>query len=99
MMTSPTGTYDPPNRIPTTWPVNFWLIDANAPVLSPLMTTNVINLKSNIVKIKPELEAAIDTADGNLSTTTVLVIMDTYEAEALMRFSRFFLMRFCSCIL
>jgi hypothetical protein len=63
------------------------LIDANTPVLSPLLTTNVINLKPIIVKIEPELKAAIETVDDNLPTAAALVIMDPYEAEALMRFT------------
>jgi hypothetical protein len=63
------------------------LIDANTPVLSPLLATNVSNLKPSIVKIESELKAAIETADENLSITIALVIMDPYEAEALMRFT------------
>ena len=55
--------------------------------MSPPLTTNVSNLKPNIVRIEPELEAAIETADENLSTATTLIIMDPYEAEALMRFT------------
>jgi hypothetical protein len=54
------------------------LIDANTPVLSRLLTTNVNNLKPIIVKIEPELEAAKETADENLSTAATLVIMDSY---------------------
>jgi hypothetical protein len=86
MRTSPTCTSDPSDLLLSIWPVNFWLIDANTPVLSPLLTTNVNNLKPSIVKIEPELEAAIETVDENLSTATALVIMDPYEAENLMRF-------------
>jgi hypothetical protein len=36
---------------------------------------------------EPELEAAIETADENPSTKNALVIMNPYEAEALMRFT------------
>ncbi len=88
MRTSPTGTYAPSSDLlPSIRLVNFWLIDASTPVLSPLLTTNVSNLKPSIVKIEPELEAAIETTDENLSTAAALVIMDPYEVEALMRFT------------
>jgi hypothetical protein len=62
------------------------LINANTPVLSPLLATNVNNLKPSIVKIEPELEAATERDDENLPTTVALVIMDPYEADSLMRF-------------
>ena len=55
--------------------------------MSPLLTTNVNILKPNIVKIESEPETAAKIVDENLSTTTTLVIMNPYEAEALMRFS------------
>ncbi len=29
MRTTPAGTYDPPDLIPTVWPINFWLIYAS----------------------------------------------------------------------
>jgi hypothetical protein len=45
MRASPTGAYVPSDLLPSIWPVNFWLIDANTQVLSPLLTTNVNNLK------------------------------------------------------
>jgi hypothetical protein len=63
------------------------LIDANTPVLSPLLTTNVNNLKPNIDKIESEPETSAEIVDENLSTTTALVIMNPYETEALMRFT------------
>ena len=85
--TSPTCTYDPRDLIPSIWPINFWLIDASTPILPPLLTTNVSNLKPNIVKAELEFEVAIKTTDENLSITTALVIMNPYEAEALMRFT------------
>ena len=61
MRTSPTCTYDPLDLIPSTWPISFWLIDANTPVLSPLLTTNVGNLKPNIVRIESKPETNIET--------------------------------------
>ena len=85
MRTSPTFTYGPPDLIPSTWSINFWLIDSNTQVLSPLLTNNVSNLKPNIVKIESEPEVAIETAHENLSTKIALVIMNPYETEALMR--------------
>ncbi len=48
--TSSTGTYVPSDLLPSLWPVNFLLIDASTPVLSPLRTTNVNNLKPSIVE-------------------------------------------------
>jgi hypothetical protein len=81
MRTSPTCTYDPPDLIPSNWPINFWLIDANTPELSPLLTTNVSNLKPKIVKAELEPEVATETVDENLLTTFVLVIMKPYEAK------------------
>jgi hypothetical protein len=84
---SPTGIYDPPDLIPSTWPINFWLIDANTPALSLLLTTNMSNLKPNIVKIESEPKVAVETAYVNLSIATALVIMNPYEAEALIRFT------------
>ena len=89
MRTSPTGTYDPHDQIPSTWPINFWLIDANTPVLPPLLTTHVINLKPNIVRNESKPESALETANENISTTIALVIMNPYEAETLMRFNAF----------
>jgi hypothetical protein len=65
------------------------LIDANTPILSPLLTTNVNNLKPNNVKIESELDTAAKIVDEKLSTTSALVIMNPYEAEALMRFIAF----------
>jgi hypothetical protein len=85
MRTSPAGTYDPYDLLPSIWPINFWLIDAKTLVLSPLLTTNVSNFKPNIVKIKSKFEAAIEIVDETLSTTTALIIMNPYEAEAFMR--------------
>jgi hypothetical protein len=67
--------------------MNFWLIDANTPVLSPLLTANVSNLKPNIVKIESRPEAASKIVDENISTATALVIMNPCEVEALMRFT------------
>ena len=66
MRTSPTCTYDPPDILPSTWPINFWLIDENTPILSPLLITNVSNLKPNIARIESKHEEAIETIDENL---------------------------------
>ena len=57
--------------------------------MSPLLTTHVSNLKPNIVRVESKLEAAIETGDENLSTTTALVIMNPYEDEYLMRFTAY----------
>ena len=46
----------------------------------------MINLKPKIVKVESKPEATIEIADENLSTSTALVVMNPYEAEALMRF-------------
>ena len=50
------------------------------------MDTCVSNLKPNIVTINLEANAAIEIANKYLSATTAMVVMDPYEAEALMRF-------------
>ena len=89
MRASPTCTYDliMTDLIPSTWPIDFLLIDANTPVASPLLTTNVSNVNPNIVKVELEPEVAIETSDENLSTTTALVVMNPYEVEDFMRFT------------
>jgi hypothetical protein len=86
MRTSPIATYVPSDLLPSIWPMNSRLIDANTPVLSPLLTTNVSNLKPKIVKIEVEPETIVEIVDENLSSATALVIMNPYEAEAFMRF-------------
>jgi hypothetical protein len=63
------------------------LIDTNTHVLSPIITTNVGVLKPNIIPANLETNAAIETTNTYLSTTTSLVIMGPYESEALMRFT------------
>ena len=68
-------------------PLNFWLIDASTPVLSPLLTTNVNILKPSIAETKSKFEAAIETVNESLPTSVALVIMNPYEVEALMRFT------------
>ena len=85
--TLPIGAYDQPDLIPSTWSINFQLIDAATPVLSPLLTINVSKLKPSLVKAELEPKVAIETIDKNLSTTINLVIMNPYKAEALMRFT------------
>ncbi len=86
MRTTPTGTYDPPDLIPTVWPIIFGLIDASTPVLSPLLNTYASNLKPKVVTNELNPQVAIKVEDESLPTTA-LVIMDPYQAEALMRFS------------
>ena len=90
MRTSPTCTHDPPDLIPSAWVINYWLIDANTPVLSPLITTNVGVLKPRIGTTKLEVNATIEAADTFFSTTDAMVIMDPCEPEALMRFATSF---------
>ena len=87
MRTSPTGTYDPLDLIPSTWIINYCFIDTNTRVLSPIITTNVGVIKPNIVKTNLETNATIEAADTYLSTSTALVIMNAYEPKALMRFT------------
>ena len=87
MRTTPSGNYDPPDLIASTWVINVWLIDANTPVLSPMMSTNIWTLKPNIITTQLESDAAIEAADKYLSTAIAMVVMDPYEAEALMRFT------------
>jgi len=60
--------------------INYWLIDANTHVLSPLMNTSVNALKPNIVTTKLEANEAIKAANKHLSATTAMVVMDPYES-------------------
>jgi hypothetical protein len=79
MRMTPTGTYDPPDLIPTAWPINFWLIDASSPVLSPLLNTEASNLKPNVVTNELNSEVAIKVEDESLSTSPAFIIMDPYQ--------------------
>jgi hypothetical protein len=87
MRTTPTCTYDPPDIITFAWVINYLLIDANTHVLSPLMNTSVSTLKPNIATTQLEASATLDTTNKYLSRTTARVVMDSYEAEAHMRFN------------
>jgi hypothetical protein len=78
MRTSPTGTYAPSDILLSVLPINFWLIDANTPVLSPSLTANVSNLKPNILKNESEPEAAAEIVDEHLSTATTLVTINPF---------------------
>jgi len=49
MMTTPTCSYKSPDLITHVWDINYWSIDANALVLSPLMNTSIGALKPNII--------------------------------------------------
>ena len=85
MRTSPTCTHDSPYLIRSAWVINYWLVDANTHVLSPIITTNVGVAKPSIVTANLETNAAKEEVDKYVSTTTALLIMDPYESEALMR--------------
>ena len=87
MRTIPIGIYATSDVIPTDWPNNVWLIDANTPGLLPLLTTDVSNLKPTIVTTELKSEAAIEAADKSVSSEVALVIMNPYEAEAIIRFT------------
>jgi hypothetical protein len=76
-----------PPDITHAWAINYWLIDANTLALSPLMNISVNTLKPNIVNTQLEANAAIKAANIYLSASTAMVVMDPYEAEALMRFN------------
>jgi len=49
MRTTPTGIYEPPDIVTLDWVINYWLIDANTHILSPLMNTSVSIRKPNII--------------------------------------------------
>ena len=51
------------------------------------MITSVNTLKLNIVTNQLEANKAIEAANKYLSAATAIVVMDPYEAEALMRFN------------
>jgi hypothetical protein len=87
MRTYPTCTYYPPILILSVWVINYWLVDAKTHVLSPMITTYVGVLKPNLVTTSLETNAAIEATNKHLSTTTALVIMDSYAPKALMRFT------------
>ncbi len=89
MRATPTCAYNLLYLFPIAWSIHFWLIDANSPVLSPLLTTNVSHLKPNVVTNEVKSEATIEAANKYLSAATTMVIMDPYEAQALMRFTAF----------
>ncbi len=57
MRTTPTGTYDPLDLIPIVWLINFWLIDASTPVLSPLLNIDASSLKTNIFTNEEAIKA------------------------------------------
>ena len=86
MRNSSTCTYDP-DITRSAWVINNWLIDAITHVLSPLMNTSVNTLKPNIITTQLEANEAIKAANKYLSVATAMVVMDPYEAEALMRFN------------
>jgi hypothetical protein len=76
MRTTPSTTYDPLDLIPTAWSINFVLIDANTPVLSPLLTAYANNLKPTIITTELKPGAAIDATDKYLAERVTLVIMN-----------------------
>ena len=51
------------------------------------MNTNVSTLKPKTVTTQLESNATIEAAKKYLSTSTATVVMDPYEAKALMRFN------------
>jgi threonine dehydrogenase-like Zn-dependent dehydrogenase len=55
--------------------------------LSPLTNASVNTLEPNIVTTQLEANEAIKAANRYLSATTAMVVMDPYEAKALMRFN------------
>ena len=87
MRTTPTGTYEPSNIITSAWVINYWLIDANTLVLSPLLNTSVNTLKPNIVTTQSKANKALKAANKYLSASIAMVVMDPYGAKSLMRFN------------
>jgi choline kinase len=63
------------------------LIDANTPIVSPLISIDVGVLKSNIVTTNLETNAAIEAIDKYVLATKNMVIMEPYETEPNMRFT------------
>jgi len=87
MRTTPTGTVETLDIITSAWGINYWLIDANTHVLSPFMNTSVNTLKPNIVTTQLEANEASKAAKKYVLASTTRVVMDPYEAEALMCFN------------
>ena len=87
MRTTPTCTYGPPDLITPAWVINYQFIYANTHVLSPLMNTSVGTLKPNIATVQLEANSAIEAANKYLLATTGMVVIDIYQAKALMHFN------------
>ena len=87
MRTSLTRTYKPHDLIPYAWVINYWLIYANTHVLSLITTTDVGVLKPNTAITSLGTNEAIEATDKYLPKRAGLANMDSYEPEALMRFT------------
>ncbi len=85
MRTTPTCTYEPPDIIKSAWVINFWLIDANTLVWSPLMNTSVNTLKPNIVTTQLEANEAIKTSNKYLSAATDMIVEKKERKKSLTR--------------
>ena len=86
MRTISTGSYHPLDLITFAWVVNFALIDTNIHMLAPSLTTDGSVLKPILVTVELEPNKAIKAAHIFFSNTA-MVSMDSYEAEAVMRFT------------
>jgi hypothetical protein len=76
-----------PDLITSAWIINYRLIDANTHVLSPLMNTSDGALKPNIATTKLEANVNIEASNTYLPATDAIIVMDSYETEALMLFN------------
>ena len=70
MRNTPTCNYEPPDIITSAWVINYWLIDANTYVLSPLMNTSVSTLKPIIISTQLEANATIEAENKYLLART-----------------------------
>ena len=89
MRTTPRGSYNSHDLITSALIIKFWFIDANTLVLAPLIITNASVLKPNLVTVELEPNEAIKAAHTYLLArdAMVIIVLMSYEAEALMRFT------------
>ena len=73
MISSPISIDDPSDLIPSIWDINFFSIDSNTRVLSPLLIVDVGILKPSIANAELKTNGAIEATDKYLLTTFAMV--------------------------
>ena len=92
MRPTKTGTYDPPNLIKSISIINYWVIDADTHVLTPLLiaTPATHAIVDDAISALVADETTIEAADKYLSSSA-LMRMNPHESQSLMRFTPIFL--------